>query len=188
MPNVLYRWIEPHATPRALGFGALLWIASALGVLTLRSRVARRAGGLPLPDVQPFYGAGDLFTLLEQYGEPGRRAFLEFTLYDILYPCVAYGVAALALAALMRPLVEARARRAWMIVLPLAGLVVELLEQAGFLAALALFPARVPALAGAVSVLTLAKFILIAALVSSFGALALWRALVSVRPRSPTPK
>ncbi len=188
MPNALYRWIEPQATPRVLGFGAVLWIASALGVLILRSRVATRTGGLPVPDVEPFYAAGDLFALLEQYGEPGRRAFLEFTLYDVLYPCVAYGVAALALAALMRPLVEARSRWAWMIVLPLAGLVVEVLEQAGFLAALALFPARVPALAGAVSVLTLAKFVLIAALVSSLGALAVWRALVSVRRRSSTPK
>jgi hypothetical protein len=181
MPNVLYRWIEPHATPRVLGLGALLWIGSALGVLAFRSRVTARTGGLPLPDVRPFYAPGDLYTLLEQYGELGRRAFLEFTLYDILYPCVAYGVAALVLAALMRSLVEARAGWASIIVLPLAGLVVELLEQAGFLASLALFPARVPALASAVSVLTLVKFVLIAALVSSLGGLALWRALVCVR-------
>ena len=143
--------------------------------------MATRSGGLAVPDVQPFYTGAELYALLERYGPAGRRAFLEFSLYDLLYPFVAYGLAALALAALTRSLVAAQPRWGWIVWLPLVGLVVELLEQAGFLGALALFPTRSDLLGSALPVLTRLKFLVITALGILLVALGLLRTLAALR-------
>ena len=122
MVECLYRQFESCATSRIIAAGALLWMVSALGVRLLHERVIARSGGLAVPDVQPFYTPEELYALLEGYGETGRRAFLEFSFYDIFYPFVAYGFAALALSALSRSLVQNSPRWAWAILVPLLGL------------------------------------------------------------------
>jgi hypothetical protein len=155
--------------------GLVAWLLAAGGVRVLQARVSARSGGHAVPDVQPLYTGEELYLLLEKYGDPGRDAFLQFAAYDVFYPFIAYGLAALVLAALSRPAVQAHARFAYVILLPLAGLFVEILEQAGFLVVLALFPIRVSVLAAAVSVLTALKFLLLAALLSALLGLGLWR-------------
>jgi hypothetical protein len=129
-----------------------------------------------VPDVTPLYTPGDLYALLEQYGEPGRRAFLRFALFDVLYPFVAYGFAALALAALIRPGVAARPALTAVVFLPVAGLLVELLEQGGFLLALFFFPVRLAFVASALSWLSLLKLALLLLLVLVMIGLLSWRA------------
>jgi len=138
-------------------------------------------GGLTVPDVVPFYSPTDLYALLEQYGEPGRRAFLEFTLFDIAYPFVAYAFVAVLLAALARPTIAARPALVFIVLLPAAGLLVELLEQAGFLLVLRLFPVRLAMVAWATSALSLLKLGLLLLLVLITISLAACRAWSGVR-------
>lgn len=180
----LYRWVAVRATARALALAVLLWIVSALGIVALHSRVGALSGGFSVPDVDPFYGPTELYALLEQYPVPARRAFLTFTIYDIYYAFVAYSVASLALVSLTRPVIHAHPRLVWILAVPLAGLAVELLEQACFLAVLTLLPAKLTSLAFAASVLTPLKFALILVLVSSLLALGFWR--VAYLARRPT--
>jgi hypothetical protein len=177
----IYRRAESCATAGSLGVAGLLWLASAAGLVALQAQVASSSGGLTVPDVVPFYGSHELFELLERYGEAGRRAFLRFTLYDAFYPCVAYGFALLLLASLVRPLAESDVRWACVAFLPLVGLAVELLEQAGFLLILHRFPRRSPALGWAVAVLSAAKLLLLGALLLVLTALAAGR--VALRRR-----
>jgi hypothetical protein len=160
----IYGWASSRAT-RNLALTSLLWLASGYGVLALQARVAANTGGRPVPDIIPFYRPQQFLELLEQYGEPGRGAFLLFTLYDVFYPIVAYGLACLALCALLRPFHSARPYWRYAVVLPAAGLTVELAEQAGFLCALFWFPARSSALATTISVLSAIKLVLLGLLV-----------------------
>jgi hypothetical protein len=173
--------VESHATRAHVALGSLFLVASALVIVALQGRVASVTGGLAVPDVSPLYTPGDLYALLEQYGEPGRRAFLGFALFDVLYPFVAYGFAALVLAALIRPGGAARPALTAVVFLPVAGLVVELLEQAGFLLVLFLFPTRLAFVAWAVSGLSLLKLALLLLLVLVMMGLLGWRAWPGVR-------
>lgn len=159
----------------------LLWVVSVAGVVALQSRVWDLSGGISVPDVQPFYGPTELYTMLEHYGEAGRKAFLDFTLYDIYYPFVAYGAACLALVSLTRSTTCSHPRLIWVLVVPIAGLLVELLEQACFLGVLAGFPTRMPYLAFAASVLTVLKFALILVLLSCLAAFSFWRVILLTR-------
>lgn len=176
-----YHRLAVRATPRALAGGVLLWLVSALGIVALQSRVAALSGGLPLPDFHPFYTPTSLYGLLEQYGVSARKAFLHFTIYDFYYPFVAYGVASLALASLIRSFIDAHPRLVWVLVVPLAGLAAELMEQVCLLLILSLFPAKVFFLAVIASASTLLKFALILVLVSSLAGLGLCRLALLVR-------
>ena len=71
-----------------------------------------------------------------------------------------------------------------MVLLPLGGLAVELLEQLGFLLTLLLFPNRSYALGWAVSTLSSAKLVLLAAL--SLSLVSLVCTHVAKRVRRPT--
>jgi hypothetical protein len=180
--DTIYRRAELHATGRKLVLGGLLWLVSAAGVIALQARVAALTGGRPVPDVLPFYTPQQLSALLDQYGEAGRRAFLQFTLYDLLYPFVAYGFALLVLAWLVRPFVRVDPRWAYVALVPVVGLAVELLEQIGFL--LALFLLRDGS--GAwwpLAAVSAAKLIVLGAL--AVGLLALGVARVALRLRRP---
>jgi hypothetical protein len=180
----IYRWAEVHATSRNLVLGGLLWLSSVAGLIALQVQVVSLSGGLTVPDVVPFYGSHQLFDLLERYGEAGRRAFLRFALYDVFYPFVAYGFALLLIASLARPFAMVRVRWAYLALLPLAGLVVEILEQAGFVVILLLFPGRLPALGWALAALSSAKLLLLGGLLLAL--LALATARVALRVRRPT--
>jgi hypothetical protein len=180
----IYRWAEVRASPRNLTLAGLLWLSSVVGVVALHAQVASRSGGLGVPDVVPFYSPQQLRDLLERYGEAGRRAFLHFALYDVVYPFVAYGFALLLLVSLVRPFAMARIGWAYLVFLPLAGLVVELLEQAGFLVILLVFPRQLPALAWALAALSSAKLLLLGGLLLTLSGLATVR--VALRLRRPT--
>jgi hypothetical protein len=180
----IYRWAEVRASSRNLTLASLLWLPSVAGVAALQAQVASRSGGLTVPDVVPLYSPQQLFDLLVRYGESGRRAFLYFALYDVFYPFVAYGFALLLLTSLVRPFAMARIRWAYLVLLPLAGLVVELLEQAGFLAILLVFPRQLPALAWALAAVSFAKLLLLGGLLLALFALATAR--VALRVRRPT--
>jgi hypothetical protein len=177
MPRSLYRWVEQHATLQTIGISLVAWLLAATGLRMLQARVSALSGAQPVPDIRPLYTGEELYALLELYGASGRSAFFHFAVYDLFYPFLAYGLAALVLAALSRPLVQAHPAFAYVILLPLAGLLVELLEQGGFLVALACIPTRLSTLAAAVAALTALKFLLLTALLSALVGLGLWRLL-----------
>jgi hypothetical protein len=180
----IHRWTEVHATSRNVILGGLLWLASAGGVIALQAQVTSQSGGLSVPDVVPLYGPRQLFETLERYGDAGRRAFLRFTLYDLFYPLVAYGFALLLLASLLRSFTKAHPRWSYLVLLPFGGLAVELLEQAGFLVSLLVFPQRPLALGWALSVLSAGKLFLLGLLV--VGLCMLMAAAAAARVRRPT--
>jgi hypothetical protein len=132
----------------------------------------------------PFYTPRQLSALLDQYGEVGRGAFLQFTLYDVLYPFAAYGFALLVLVSLLRPFARVRASWAYFVLLPLVGLAVELLEQFGFLVTLLLFPLAPQVLSWPLAALSAAKLLLLGSLSVLLLLLALAR--VAMRVRRPT--
>lgn len=182
--NTIHRWAELRATRRNLILSGVLWLVSAAGVVALQARVATLTGGRPVPDVVPFYTPQQLSTLIDQYGEVGRRAFLQFTLYDALYPFAAYGFALLLLASLLRPLARVRASWAYFVLLPLVAISVELLEQFGFLLTLLFFPLGSQALGWSLAALSAAKLILLGGLTVLL--LLLASARVVMRLRRPT--
>lgn len=181
----IYGVAASRATARNLAVAAVIWAASALGVVALQSHVTANSCGRAVPDVIPFYTPHQLFDLLEEYGEPGRRAFLYFTFYDLYYPLVAYGTVLMLLCALLRPFVSRRPAWRTAVLLPIVGLAVELFEQFGFLLALGTFPSRWFPLGVALSALSAAKFILLGALLVLLGSLVGARAVLRVhRPSS----
>lgn len=148
--------------------------------MALQLHVTTHSGGRAVPDVIPFYTPHQIFDLLEEYGEPGRRAFLYFTIYDLYYPLVAYGMVLMLLCALLRPFVSRRPAWRIAVLLPIVGLAVELFEQFGFLLALATFPSRWFPLGVALSALSAAKFILLGALLVLLASLVGARAALRV--------
>ena len=181
MAAAIYRRFDPVATPSTIAASGALWTAAALVVVGLQARLSAVAPGLSVPDVLPFYTPRDLYLLLDHYGTAGRDAFLLFTLYDVFYPFVAYGFATLVLVALLRPRLPSHPTWVALSLLPAVGLVVELLEQVGFLVVLAFFPTRVAPVAWATAALSALKLTLVLVLLLILVALLCWRAWSAVR-------
>lgn len=183
LAGAIYRRSQRFATPSTIAVAGALWAVAALIVVVLQARVSADAPGLPVPDVVPLYTPQDLYRLLEQYGASGRSAFLTFALYDVFYPFVAYGFATLALVGLLRPRLPSHPTWTALLLLPAGGLIVELLEQAGFLIVLAFFPARIVPVAWATAVLSVFKLTLLLGLLLALAILLCWR--VGSRGRPP---
>ncbi len=171
----LRRRLESRADGRYLFGAVVLWLALGSAIVTLQSHLVSVTGGLLPADLQPLYSPQELYALFGAYGERGRAVFLAFTLVDILYPVAAYGFFALALARLLRPLtLDSRAAQA-LLLLPVAGLLVELVEQALFLVLLWAFPLRLTPMAWLASGVTLAKFLVLGLLSLSLTGASVWR-------------
>jgi hypothetical protein len=156
-----------------------VWLALASGNGLLMARLRAATAGLPIPDLEPLRSPGWLYALLEAYGEHGRRAYLSFTVFDMVYPLAAYAFFAVAIAALTTAL-STRAS-ASLLALPIVGLVLELAEQTGFLLILVAFPRRLHAVAWLTSVLTALKLAVLAAMAFAVAALCGWRAWRALR-------
>jgi hypothetical protein len=155
------------------------WLALSSGNGVLLARLRNATGSLPILDLQPLMPPERLYAILDQYGEQGRDAYLRFALLDVIYPMAACAFFAVVLAALAQPFSVHAA--ALLLLLPFAGLALELVEQAGFLIILGVYPRRVEAIACFTTSITALKLAVLALLAVSVACLLAWRALSLVR-------
>jgi hypothetical protein len=174
--------IRRLATTRSLLVTAVAWLGLSSGNALLLARLRGATEALPIPDLQPLISPERLYSLLEAYGESGRRIYFEFTVLDMIYPVAAYAFFALVIAALSAPLSARASVR--LLTVPATGLVLELAEQIGFLLILAAFPRRLHGVAWFTTCLTALKLTLLAVLGLVVAALCVRRLLRGHRPTS----
>jgi hypothetical protein len=160
--NGFLTWIDGVATRRAL---AILTVLEA-GVLAAENLLdyplsvpyMRRLTGHPYLDMCAFCSASEVRTQLDDFGERGRALqLLLMPTIDVVIPVLSFAFGSVALAILLR---EARARWARGVrMLPLAAMVLDFAENATIVMLVRAYPTPLPAVAGAMGVLTGLKFL-----------------------------
>ena len=136
-------------------------------------------GGAGSPDTSLFYSTADLSRMAEAYGEQGRQAYIHarFT-FDLLWPLVYTAFLCTSLSWLNRRAFPADSPWQRMNLVPLAAMLLDLLENISTSLVMAQYPAPLPLAAALAPIFTLAKWILVMGsfvlLIISAGA-ALWR-------------
>ena len=165
----------------ALLFLVIFLLFTAVVLPDQASKAEASSGGAESPDTSFFYTAGDLYRMAEAYGEQGRQAYIHarFT-FDLLWPLVYTAFLCTSLSWLNRRAFPADSPWQRMNLVPLAAMLLDLLENISTSLVMAQYPAPVPLAAALAPFFTLAKWILVMGsfvlLIISAGA-ALWRRL-----------
>jgi hypothetical protein len=157
--------LERLATGRRAALLLLLTASAFLSVNLLEFPASvphmARVSGQSYLDMQGFYTAEGAYRLLQAFGPEGRRLQLRMLLtIDVALPLLAAAAGAAAITFLGR---RAHLPRAWLrrlLVLPLAALAADALENAAVAGLVLAYPRRLGALASAAGVLTAGKTVL----------------------------
>jgi hypothetical protein len=151
----LDRW----ATGRNVLFLLAAFLIINLGIMPMAgARLQAASGGLGPLDLELAYSPAEAFARVAALGPDGRQfyALIELTA-DVIYPII-YGLFfSLAIAYCLRALGAERLRAAAL--LPLAGAVFDLLENAGIVTLLLTFPQTLTAVAVLASLATTIKWV-----------------------------
>jgi len=165
----------------ALLFLVIFLLFTAVVLPDQASKAEASSGGAESPDTSLFYTAGDLSRMAETYGEQGRLAYIRARFsFDLLWPLVYTAFLCTAISWVYRKAFDPHSPWQRMNLVPLAAMLLDLLENISTSLVMAQYPAPVPLAAALAPFFTLAKWILVMGsfvlLIISAGA-ALWRRL-----------
>jgi hypothetical protein len=163
MPEVLFDRLEMLASRRLLAVLLVLFLVLFLVVFPLASaQLALYSGGVHMIDMETGYTPAQVYQMIAAYGEQGRSLYILTTLTaDLIYP-LDYALLFALLIVITYP--EAfpggsmRRLVRYLCLMPFATAAVDLLENAGIVAMLALYPQQVVFLAQAASLFTTLKW------------------------------
>ncbi len=126
-----------------VGFGLLLFTVFMIWVLPAEAvRSSQILKGEPTPDTSFFYTASDLYAMAEAYGVEGRAYYIHarYT-FDLAWPLAYVMFLVPTTAWLLKPWEQDRKKRL-LVLVPLAGFLFDLLENAGAVLVMSRYPAR----------------------------------------------
>jgi hypothetical protein len=161
MPQLLFDRLQILASRRLMAFLLVLFLILFLVVFPMVSaQLALFSGGLHMLDMETGYSPEQAYQMIAAYGEQGRALYITSALTaDILYP-LDYSLlfALLIVTTFLEAFPGGRMLRHLSLV-PFATAVFDLLENAGIVAMLALYPQQIPFLARAASFFTTLKWV-----------------------------
>jgi hypothetical protein len=151
------RFVRRHATKQS--FALLLAIEVVLLVcentldFPLSVPFMRRTTGHPYLDMCAFCSAQEIHSQLGDFGALGRKLQLGIMpTVDIAIPVTSWAFATVGLEVLLRP--QAHSATRWLLLLPLAAMLLDFAENAGIIALVTAYPRREDLLATATGILS----------------------------------
>jgi len=142
-------------------------IFGVFSVLVLPDQAAKAdaySGEVGSPDTSLFYTASDLYRFAEAYGQNGRSAYIRARIsFDLIFPLVYGAFLVTALSWLIKRVDLGRQTWGWANLLPVAGVIFDFLENGAAAVVMARYPLTTPVLDHLAGVLTLLKWVFIAA-------------------------
>jgi hypothetical protein len=127
------------------------------------ARLEAQSGGVGPFDLMLSYSPDTAQSMLEAYGDQGRRIYTAIELTaDLVYPLVFGSLFSLAIAACLRPTTGAKSRLRRLAMLPLAASAADYLENIGIVTLLQTFPNHSSTVVQLTSLATSAKWLLFA--------------------------
>jgi hypothetical protein len=155
-------WLQRVATGRAALIAVLVYVVFSLVFFNLGPVPAMvETANAPLLDTRFAWGGDDARHFLATLGEEGRRLYALVLLIDTLYVLTFAVTGALLLAWLSSRVLNPRSLLRWVSLLPVTAGVLDLIENAGILALLGLFPTVPAALGTTLGFITAAKLMLV---------------------------
>ena len=116
------------------------------------------------PDTSLWYSGADLYTLAENYGQAGRNEFVRahFT-FDLIWPAVYLFALLTALTWVFGKLTALGMKWRWVNLLPIAGVIFDLLENITTSLVMAFYPIQLPVIGALAPVFTLVRWLLLGA-------------------------
>ena len=137
------------------------------------------AGGAGAPDTSFWYTPADLYRMAEAYGPEGRAAYIRARwTFDVIWPVVYTAFLALALSWVSRRAFAPASRWQLANLVPVAGMLLDYLENSAASLVMARYPALTPGVAHLAPVFTLAKWVCVNgsfALLLLGGGVSVWR-------------
>jgi hypothetical protein len=160
-PNAVTRLadrVAAAASGRRLALAALLYGVCLYFLGGAATKIAALTGGLTVPDLMKGFTARELYERLDAFGDEGRRIYFRAEMVDMVYP-LAYGfTCAFAIALAARRFFGGYARARLLVLLPLAAVVCDYLENASILTVLRGWPERQMTIAAVGGVFNTAKW------------------------------
>ena len=160
MPESLFVRLEMLASRRLIAVLLVLFLVLFLVVFPMVSaQLALFSGGAHMIDMETGYTPGQVYQMIAAYGEQGRSLHILTTLTaDILYPLDYALLFALLLITTYLEAFPAGQMVRYLALIPFATAAFDLLENAGIVAMLALYPQQIPFLAQAANLFTTLKW------------------------------
>lgn len=116
------------------------------------------------PDTSLWYSSADLYQLAERYGEDGRAEFVKahFT-FDLVWPAVYLFTLLMATSWVFGKLTTPESGWRWVNLLPIAGVIFDLMENISTSLVMVLYPGQAPVIAALAPIFTLVKWVLLGA-------------------------
>jgi len=156
-------WIRDKATGRLTLVFLLLFLGFTTVVLPGQAAQAEEySGGAGSPDRSFFYSADDLYGWAEAYGAQGRRAYVRARLtFDVVWPLVYTLFLSTALSWVMARAVAAESVWSRANLVPVLGMLFDLLENGATASVMTRYPQATPVVASLAGFLTLVKWLFV---------------------------
>jgi hypothetical protein len=152
-------WLRKIATGRAVAVALLLWLGYSALILKWGPYPLLKASILELPEEDLTPTAEESHKKLGQLGERGRKRYLDYQMLEIVNALLATIAATLLLTHSIPRLFGPRTRWAFLIYLPAAGGISQLIENSILASAVARHPQWSPSALGIASAATAFKLI-----------------------------
>jgi hypothetical protein len=161
MPELLFARLQMLASRRLMAVLLVLFLVLFLVIFPMVSaQLALFSGGLHMIDMETGYTPEQAYQMIAAYGEQGRSLYITTALTaDVLYP-LDYSLlfALLIVTTFLEAFPGGRMVRNLSLI-PFATAAFDLLENAGIVAMLALYPQQIPILAQAAGLFTTLKWV-----------------------------
>ena len=145
-------------------FGALYALFAA--ALNYCGAELDRRGGGPVLDLRHSFTAEEAHAVLGAYGPDGRRLYFLLELVDLIYPLVYTAFFALIIAYVLKRSLPPTSALQRLVLLPLAAVIADYLENIGLLMMCATYPERWPRLGDAAGIFNATKWLIAAACIA----------------------
>jgi hypothetical protein len=164
-PRMFVEWLVELATGRRAAISVIVFAVFSATVLPWQAGIAKQySEGIGSPDSSFWYTRDRLYEMAEAYGADGRSTYvLARVTFDAVWPWVYAVMLVLVLGWLLQRASAPGTFRRMLVLLPLAALVADYLENASTAIVMARWPQTTDVLATLAPVFTAAKWTLLAA-------------------------
>ena len=163
MSKQLSSWIYSITSGWVTLTAVLVFILFTALVLPGQSSNTTVSEGIGTPDLSIYYSAGELYRMVESYGEQGRNEYIRarFT-FDLIWPLVYTFFLAATISWIYQRILPAENPWRMINLLPVLGMIGDYLENISTSIVMYMYPILIPILAWMAGIFTALKWILIA--------------------------
>ena len=156
--------IERLSSWRSYGFITVLFVTSFIGICGRPYGTAELSditGGLTVPDMSFAYTPQSVYTLLDQFGQPGRDLYLTRILpMDFFFSLCYLLFFSITLLFLLKVIFPARPGITGLVLIPVIGGLADITENICFIAILVAYPTPLPMIVAGAAIVTKIKFLI----------------------------